>query len=104
MRTTYAKRGTPRLFLFRMRAYAGDECVIWPFGKSKRGYGEACIFGKRREALGWMCILAHGEPPTARHQAAHFCGAPSCVNPRHLRWATHTENQADRAVHGTTNR
>src|SRR3546814_15498376 len=48
-----------------------------------------------------MCVLAHGEPVGDRDQAAHKCGRPKCVNPRHLRWATHRENMADKAIHGT---
>jgi len=48
-----------------------------------------------------MCILAHGEPPFAEAQAAHNCGNPWCVSPRHLRWATGADNQADKEFHDT---
>lgn len=51
-----------------------------------------------------MCTLAHGEPPTPEHEAAHRCGNPKCRNPRHLRWATGSENSYDKLVHGTDNR
>jgi hypothetical protein len=40
-------------------------------------------------------IAAH-EPET--------CHNPSCINPRHLRWATDQENAADRIIDGTENR
>jgi hypothetical protein len=50
-----------------------------------------------------MCRVAHGEP-TDGADAAHSCGNRGCVNPRHLRWASRSENQMDRVVHGTSNR
>jgi hypothetical protein len=53
-----------------------------------------------------MCLLAHGQPPSIEHVAAHSCGngAGGCVNPRHLRWATASGNEADKVFHGTSNR
>ncbi len=50
-----------------------------------------------------MCILAHGEPLTERHEAAHSCGNGSkgCLNPNHLRWATPVDNHKDKVAHGT---
>jgi len=53
-----------------------------------------------------MCRLAHGEPPAPDYQAAHSCGrgVDGCLNPNHLRWATAEENEADKLLHGTSNR
>jgi hypothetical protein len=42
-----------------------------------------------------MCRLAHGEPPTPKHEAAHSCGSHACINPNHLSWKTRSENQMD---------
>ena len=44
-----------------------------------------------------MCVLAHGEPPEARYQAAHSCnnGHLGCVNPNHLSWKTPRGNTID---------
>src|SRR5690606_20841041 len=41
--------------------------------------------------------------PTPRHEAAHSCGNGhlGCCNPRHLRWASHVANMADKVEHGT---
>jgi len=80
-----------------------DECLIWPFGKDGRGYGKVThSFSRRANRV--MCMLAHGEPPEGRPDSAHSCGVPSCVNPRHLRWASESENMMDRVAHGTANR
>jgi hypothetical protein len=53
-----------------------------------------------------MCLLRYGPPPTEGHVAAHSCGNGSggCVHPRHVRWATASENEQDKVVHGTSNR
>lgn len=86
--------GTRDQWLKDHAAYDGDDCLIWPFWRDKQGYGPS------RE----MCILAHGEPPTPEHQAAHSCGngREGCINPRHLRWATRGENQAEMVDHGNS--
>lgn len=83
-----------------------DDCLLWPFGKDDKGYGIVSTGnGLVRKAHRVMCALARGEPPTPKHQAAHICGNGhlGCVNPSHLRWKTNSENQYDRAIHGTKN-
>lgn len=95
-----AAPGSTEAFLRAYVDYIGSECVIWPFAKSK-GYGTANVGGQSKYASHWMCVLAHGEPPSPRHEAAHSCGCRPCINPRHLRWATKRENEADKEAHGT---
>lgn len=82
-----------------------DECINWPLARSN-GYGQMNFRGKMALPSRAMCILAHGEPPTAKHEAAHSCGKghEGCVNPKHLRWATSQENSDDRVKHGTVPR
>lgn len=89
--------------------YAGDDCLIWPFHRSpKDGYGRVHhpVHYHLMTSSRLMCIMAHGEPPTPKHEAAHKCGKGNqgCTNPLHLYWATPTENQHDRVKHGTSNR
>lgn len=98
-----ADKGATEAFLRAHVNYDGEDCLEWPYGRSNRGYGLAVVGGKQRAASRWMCILAHGEPPSDRHEAAHRCGNSGCVNPRHLRWDTAKGNQADRLIHGTHN-
>jgi len=84
--------------------YEGDDCLIWPFHRHKAtGYGRTNWNGKPAIASRVICEIAHGPPPTPRHQAAHSCGSAheGCVSPRHLRWATVKENNADKLIHGT---
>lgn len=87
-------------------AHDGDDCLIWPFYRMRNGYGQVVHNGRRAVASRAMCELAHGAPPSIDMEAAHSCGRgrEGCVNPRHLRWATASENQMDRVIHGTSNR
>lgn len=83
------------------------KCLIWPFAKSKID-GRPVINNPGGSNLVHriVCEAINGPPPTNKHQAAHSCGNGhlGCVNPHHLRWATQKENEADRVIHGTSNR
>lgn len=94
-------RGEPRKWLERHASFQGDECLEWPFVKFRGGYGSLLVGGARTTAHRFMCVLAHGDPPSDTMQAAHSCNNRACCNPRHLRWATVKENHADKLVHGT---
>lgn len=87
-------------------AWDSDECLFWPFGKNNQGYGILNVEGRSRLAHRSVCCRAHGPAPTPQHEAAHSCGNGhlGCVNPRHLRWATRAENEADKIIHGTLRR
>lgn len=101
-----SRNGMPMSWL-RSHATFSDTaaCLTWPFSRNGAGYGQLWQKRKLFRAHRLMCILAHGAPPTPSHHAAHSCGHGSdgCVNPHHLRWATKTENEADKRVHGTSN-
>lgn len=78
--------------------YEGDDCLIWPYARTA-GYG---VLGNERVHR-LVCAEENGPPPTPDHHAAHSCGNGhlGCVNRHHLRWATPTENNADKVIHGT---
>jgi hypothetical protein len=85
--------------------YQGDDCLLWPFAR-RQGYGYIATKDRKQSDVHRLaCIAVHGEPPTPKHEAAHSCGRgrEGCVNPRHLRWATKSENQIDSVRHGTSN-
>lgn len=83
--------------------YDKHYCLIWPFARV-RGYGHVSVDGVLHYAHRYMCQIAHGEPPSSDHHAAHSCGRgdDGCVNPRHLSWKTQSENEIDKRRHGTS--
>lgn len=83
--------------------YPHEYCLIWPFGRDgTTGRGSLQYEGRSQYAHRIMCLLAHGEPPTSAHQAAHSCGNGhlGCANPSHLEWKTISENHMDTSRHG----
>lgn len=61
-------------------------------------------FGRRSGSVSSHKLIAeawHGLRPTSAHEVAHGNGNPADNRPRNLRWATHLENEADKALHGT---
>lgn len=98
--------GAPIAWMVRNLNYSGDECLIWPFGRTGSGYGAMKEGGRQRLAHLWVCQRVHGDQPSSDMEAAHSCGNGhlGCVNPRHLRWATKVENAEDRTRHGRTSR
>lgn len=79
-----------------------DWCLLWPFARDPR-VGRGVMGG------GWahriMCEAVHGPAPPDKPQAAHSCGNgdQGCVNPRHLSWASNSENQHQRYAQGRGN-
>ena len=95
--------GEPERFLREsVLAYAGDECLTWPFATVK-GYGVIKRDGVSTGVHRIVCEHVHGPAPTKRHEAAHSCGngVRGCVTPGHLRWASKLENNRDMILHGT---
>ena len=86
--------------------HRSDECLTWPFTTGDNGRGTMTVDGRPISAPRYMCILAHGAPPSEEMQTAHSCGNGhlGCMNPRHLRWATASENESDKIAHGTMRR
>lgn len=82
-----------------------ESCITWPYTRDQKGYGRLRREGRGKAELAHrvICGMAHGNPPSVKHQAAHSCGGGhlGCVNPRHLRWATSQENHDDMRAHGT---
>lgn len=99
------KRGEVQSFLREVVfSYDGDECLLWPFYRSRSGYAIASYGGKRRVVSRLLCELTHGLPPSASHEAAHSCGNGhrGCVTKRHLSWKTHSDNMGDMVAHGAS--
>lgn len=96
-----AKNGVPMQWVIGHVKFDGRDCLIWPFGGRVDPERRPYIDGKRVSRI--MCELVNGPPPLGATDAAHNCGNGKdwCVHPRHLRWATKLENEADKIIHGT---
>lgn len=83
-------------------SYQGDDCLIWPYERTRYGYGTVKHRNKKRVASRVMCELAHGLPPGDGYDAAHSCGNGhhGCMTQKHLSWKTRAENCVDTAAHG----
>lgn len=83
--------------------YEGDECLIWPFSRNKKGYGTVRRNGYTGITSHFVCEDIYEPRPSLDHEAAHSCGngVLGCVTKKHLSWKTRVQNQADRLIHGT---
>lgn len=77
-----------------------DDCVLWRNCATKDGYGVVSVGSRQRLTHVIACELVHGPRPPGM-EVAHSCNMPPCVNPRHLRWATHVGNMVDMYKNGT---
>lgn len=96
-----ALAGESLAWLVSKSTYQGDDCIQWPYARTSSGYGHVRYNGFETSAHRVMCILANGEPSSPELDAAHSCNNRSCCSPKHLRWATKIQNQADRVNDGT---
>lgn len=78
-----------------------DECWEWPFPKDKDGYGYA-VYNKFRTRAHVLALIFDGKPKPdpPSNNALHSCDNPPCVNPRHLRWGTISDNTQDSIARG----
>lgn len=105
-KSKYTPAGEPIDFIeTQVLTTTSDECILWPYGRGTGGYGSLkSPQGNMIVASRYVCIRAHGAPPTEEHQASFTChnGHNGCVNPRHLKWLTETENIESRVAEGRT--
>jgi hypothetical protein len=51
-----------------------------------------------------VCLTFHGPRPTPKHDAAHNDGKKPNCHRDNIAWKTRAENEADKVLHGTSNR
>lgn len=100
----HRNRGRIKPFIkFAIDGEYSSDCLLWPFGLSDNGYGSPVKLKpkiqKRPHQI--VCEAVYGPASSPYHEVAHNCGNRQCVNRTHLRWATISENAADRVIHGT---
>lgn len=88
-----------RLFLSKQLVATPDGCLLYPGKPTARGYGQLET-GARTNRRGHLAHriayeVAYGSIPDGM-QVDHTCHVRLCVNPSHLRLATHSENQQNR--------
>lgn len=77
--------------------FPDEECVFWPFKLNSKGYAHIKHNGVRVYGHQIACNFYHGEKPEGKPLVRHLChkGHLGCVNPKHLRWGTYSENTFD---------
>ena len=74
-------------------------------GEGRSGYPETRLSAQGRPATRHVhqlvCEAFHGVRPSSGHQVAHADGTRNNNRASNLRWATASENAADRKIHGT---
>lgn len=96
-----APAGAPLKWIEDHLDYEGDECLTWPYARTRDGYADMLNISPLR----YICEKLYGYRNHS-YQASHSCGngTKGCLNPRHLKWATFKENYLDKVRHGTNGR
>ena len=63
--------------------------------KSKDGFRDLPNVSVRMYAHRLVCYAFNGPPQPGQTVVSHTCNNPSCLNPRHLKWAAQQENMAN---------
>jgi hypothetical protein len=84
----------------RMIEIETDDCVIWPY-PGDNGYGRIKFNGSRTYVHSMALKIRVGDRPPGMDAAHGPCHNRACINYRHLRWATRSENVNDMFRDGT---
>jgi len=100
----YNSRGVRLQFVREAINSNTDECIIFPFVSPSQRYGLVKLRGKQRLAHRVVCRTVHGPAPTPEHEVGHrkCCTSSLCINPRHIRWVTHSRNNYEDKINQGT--
>lgn len=88
-----------RRFWSKIDKTGKNDCWLWTGSKTKGGYGQVCIDGRKYYVTRVMLAL-HGLYSN-KLEVCHSCNIRNCCNIKHLRFDTHISNQADQVKAGT---
>lgn len=94
-------RGSVKREFLALIAAETDGCVLWSHKIGPTGYAHVRHDGRTLGAHAVAAMLRLGERPSPSHVVAHSCRNRNCINYRHLRWATTSENHTDKWRDGT---
>lgn len=91
-----AKHGQAQNWIEDSLSFDGSDCLMWPF--KSRSYNGYPVVAPGRLVSTIICERTHGPRPSIGHHAAHSCGNGhlGCLNPKHIRWKTVSENALER--------
>lgn len=81
---------------FALRTEWQGDCLVWTGHKIPLGYGHIVHNGRAMRVHRYSWIRTYGEIPEGM-EIDHICHNRSCVNPKHLRLATRSQNNAYRS-------
>lgn len=88
----HARDVKAELFWPKVSKRGHGGCWLWMAYRMKSGYGRFGVRGNSSLAHCVSWILAGGAIPNGK-ELDHKCGNKSCVNPKHLRLATRSQNR-----------
>jgi hypothetical protein len=103
-----APKGGPLRWIETLVAEPSDDScrTDWPFMRNEGGYPRMHWNGRARPSHHVVLELTGRPQVHSSQQGRHLCGNGhlGCLNPSHLAWGTRPENEADKLLHGTSNR
>jgi hypothetical protein len=81
-------------FWQKIQPLCNSSCLEWIGGRDKDGYGKFTIFHSTFRASRVAFFLYYGIDP-GELLVLHRCDNPKCVNPRHLKLGTQSDNIRD---------
>ena len=77
-----------------MNTDVSSDCILWPAGKDRDGYGRVRVHGRMVFAHRAAMERHLGRQLERSEVVMHLCHQPACVNVKHLRVGTVAENNA----------